>query len=80
MHGFAGRQFVIKGGCAVVVRVSTNFDVVHVLVDCSKLWEARRRLRSKVGDAFNSIATMLGLEGDGKGKVRQAMVASIAEL
>ncbi len=34
--------------------------VVHVLVDCPRLQEARRQLRSKVGDAFNSIATMLG--------------------
>jgi ribonuclease HI len=34
--------------------------VVHVLVDCPRLREARQQLRTTVGDAFNSIATMLG--------------------
>ena len=34
--------------------------VMHVLVDCPRLREARQQLRTKVGDAFNSIATMLG--------------------
>jgi ribonuclease HI len=34
--------------------------VVHVVVDCVKLRTERRQLRDKVGDAFNSIASMLG--------------------
>jgi ribonuclease HI len=34
--------------------------VVHVMVDCPKLRDARRQMRSKVGDAFNSVAVMLG--------------------
>jgi hypothetical protein len=34
--------------------------VVHVVVDCPRLREVRRQLRGKVGDAFNSIAIMLG--------------------
>ncbi len=34
--------------------------VVHVVVDCSRLKTARRQLRDKVGDAFNSITSMLG--------------------
>ena len=34
--------------------------VVHVVVDCSRLRVARRKLRDKVGDAFDSIASLLG--------------------
>jgi hypothetical protein len=34
--------------------------IVHVVVDCPKLREARQQLRNKVGDAFKSIAIMLG--------------------
>jgi hypothetical protein len=34
--------------------------VAHVVVDCPRLREARQQLRNKVGDAFNSIASMLG--------------------
>jgi hypothetical protein len=30
------------------------------MVDCPKLREARRQMRSKVGDAFNSVTVMLG--------------------
>jgi hypothetical protein len=30
------------------------------MVDCPKLREARRQMRSKVGEAFNSVAVMLG--------------------
>jgi hypothetical protein len=49
--------------------------VAHVVVDCPRLREARQQLRNKVGDAFNSIASMLG--GDlGTSKVRQANVES----
>jgi hypothetical protein len=40
--------------------------VVHVLVDCPKLQELRRQLRSKIGDAFNNISTMLGGKPHGK--------------
>ena len=34
--------------------------VVHVLVDCPRLWVARQELRSQVGDALGCVATMLG--------------------
>lgn len=34
--------------------------VVHVVVDCPRLGEARKKLRDQVGDAFSSIATLLG--------------------
>ena len=34
--------------------------VVHVLVDCLKLCDLRQQLRSRIGDALNSIAAMLG--------------------
>ena len=45
--------------------------VVHVIVDCPRLREARRKLRDQVGDAFNSIATLLG-GGNGPGQVSNA--------
>jgi hypothetical protein len=45
--------------------------VVHVLVDCPKLWEIRQQLRNKIGDAFNSIAGMLrGRPYDKQGKAK----------
>jgi hypothetical protein len=34
--------------------------VTHVLVDCPLLSEPRKELRQKIGDSFNSVATMLG--------------------
>jgi hypothetical protein len=34
--------------------------VVHVLVDCPRLWEARRELRTQVGGTLGCIASMLG--------------------
>lgn len=34
--------------------------VVHVLVDSPNLRELRQELRSKIGDAFNDMAIMLG--------------------
>ncbi len=34
--------------------------VVHVLVDCPKLRDLRQQLRTKIGDAFHTISTMLG--------------------
>jgi ribonuclease HI len=34
--------------------------VTHVLVDCPDLRELRRELRRKVGDAFNSMSSLLG--------------------
>ena len=49
--------------------------VVHVLVDCPKLREARQQLRTKVGYAFNSIATMLGgRPRNGQGKVGNGVI------
>lgn len=34
--------------------------VVHVLVDCPRLIELRKELRTRIGDSFNSVARMLG--------------------
>jgi ribonuclease HI len=34
--------------------------VTHVLVDCPRLRELRRKLRREVGDAFNSVPSLLG--------------------
>jgi hypothetical protein len=49
--------------------------VVHVLVDCLRLREARQQLRTKVGDAFNSIATMLGGQPrNGQGKASNGRI------
>lgn len=42
--------------------------VAHVLVDCPKLREPRQQLRSRIGDAFNSIAEMLGGKRQGQAK------------
>lgn len=35
-------------------------SVNHVLLDCPELRHLRRKLREKVGDAFNNISTLLG--------------------
>ena len=43
--------------------------VTHVLVDCPRLVELRRNLRREVGDAFNSVSSLLGGSKQGeKGK------------
>jgi ribonuclease HI len=43
--------------------------VTHVLVDCPNLRELRRELRREVGDAFNSVSSLLGGSKEGeKGK------------
>jgi ribonuclease HI len=43
--------------------------VTHVLVDCPNLKELRRKLRREVGDAFNSVPSLLGGSKQGeKGK------------
>ena len=43
--------------------------VGHVLVDCPNLRELRRELRRQVGDAFNSVSSLLGGSNEGeKGK------------
>ena len=48
-------------------------SVHHVLLDCPRLRELRRELRIKVGDAFNSISTLLGGPGEeGRGKIDSA--------
>lgn len=55
--------------CVCGERVS----VYHVLLDCPQLRELRRELRFKIGDAFNSISTLLGGSGeDGRGKIDSA--------
>ena len=38
-------------------------SVIHVLLDCPALRHLRRELREKVGDAFRSISTLLGVGG-----------------
>jgi hypothetical protein len=40
--------------------------VTHVLVDCPDLRDIRRKLRSEVGDAFNSVSSLLGGSTEGK--------------
>ncbi|OQE10083.1 hypothetical protein PENFLA_c095G04406 [Penicillium flavigenum] len=47
-------------------------SVHHVLLDCPQLRELRRELRRKVGDAFNSMSTLLGGPGEGRGKIDSA--------
>jgi hypothetical protein len=43
--------------------------VTHVLVDCPRLVELRRKLRREVGDAFNNVSSLLGGSKQGeKGK------------
>jgi hypothetical protein len=45
---------------------------VHILVDCPRLNEVRQQLRTKIGDAFNSLASMLGgNEADAQGGKKQ---------
>ena len=39
-------------------------SVIHVLLDCPSLRDLRRELRGKVGDAFNSMTTLLGGSGE----------------
>jgi ribonuclease HI len=41
--------------------------VVHVLVDCPRLRDSRRVLRREVGDAFNSVSSLLGGSKEGEG-------------
>lgn len=63
----AKRQKFTDDGRCVCGAIET---VVHVVIDCPRLREERRHLRNKVGDAFNSIATMLGgRPRNGQGKV-----------
>lgn len=48
-------------------------SVIHVLLDCPELKALRRELRGKVGEAFNSMLTLLGEPGeDGRGKQNSA--------
>jgi len=43
--------------------------VAHVLIQCPRLRELRTELRRKVGDAFNSVSSLLGGSNEGdKGK------------
>jgi hypothetical protein len=47
----------------------TQETVTHVLVDCPNLTVPRRELRREVGDAFNSVSSLLGGSEQGeKGK------------
>lgn len=59
------RKFVDHDKCAC----GAAETVVHVLVDCPLLRQLRWELRQKVGDAFRSIATLLGGRGNGQGQV-----------
>lgn len=40
--------------------------VTHILVDCPRLKELRRDLRGKVGDAFDSVSSLLGGSREGE--------------
>jgi hypothetical protein len=40
--------------------------VVHVLVNCPRLQGPRIKLRREVGDAFNSVSSLLGGSTQGK--------------
>jgi hypothetical protein len=40
--------------------------VTHVLMDCPRLRELRRELRREVGDAFNSMSSLLGGSTEGE--------------
>ncbi|KAJ5152552.1 hypothetical protein N7492_009832 [Penicillium capsulatum] len=39
-------------------------SLIHVLLDCPALRDLRRELRGKIGDAFNSMSTLLGSSGE----------------
>lgn len=55
-------------------------SVSHVLLDCPELRALRRELREKVGEAFNSISTLLGGSGgEERGKVSHASRAKTVE-
>ncbi|OQD77337.1 hypothetical protein PENANT_c114G03644, partial [Penicillium antarcticum] len=55
-------------------------SVHHVLLDCERLRELRRELRFKVGEAFNSISTLLGGPGEeGRGKIDSASRSKTVE-
>jgi ribonuclease HI len=48
-------------------------SITHVLLDCPALRDLRRELREKVGEAFNSMSTLLGGPGEGgRGKLDNA--------
>jgi hypothetical protein len=48
-------------------------SIHHVWLDCEILRELRGELRTKFGDAFNSMSTLLGGQGeDGRGKTDSA--------
>ncbi|KAJ5135377.1 reverse transcriptase [Penicillium bovifimosum] len=55
-------------------------SLIHVLLDCPALRDLRRELRVKVGDAFNSMPTLLGGSGErGRGRPDNASRAKTVE-
>jgi ribonuclease HI len=55
-------------------------SVAHVLLDCPELRQLRRELREKVGEAFNSMSTLLGGRSEeGRGKISSASRAKTVE-
>lgn len=56
--------------------------MVHVLIDCPRLREIRKDLRTKVGDCFNSVARLLGgwkKDERGKWPINRAVVNAVIE-
>jgi ribonuclease HI len=56
------RNFRDDDQCACGARET----VVHVVIDCPRLQGLRKKLRREVGDAFNSISSLLGGSNQGK--------------
>lgn len=55
-------------------------SVTHVLLDCPNLRDLRRELRRRVGDAFNSMAVLLGGSREGeRGKVNNVSRAKTVD-
>lgn len=55
-------------------------SLIHVLLDCPALRDLRRELRGKVGNAFNSMSTLLGGSGErGRGRPDNAPRAKTVE-
>ncbi|KAJ5111881.1 hypothetical protein NUU61_001511 [Penicillium alfredii] len=55
-------------------------SLIHVLLDCPALRDLRRELRGKIGDAFNSMSTLLGGSGErGRGRPDNASRAKTVE-
>lgn len=54
-------------------------SVIHVLLDCPSLRDPRRELRGKVGDAFDSMTTLLGESGERGTAARAKTVEAVLD-